>query len=378
MSSFIAHLRGPLSRGCPQSYASRPGGSGPVDCWRRCTPAPPHGHRRPQSERRRQRVQVARADPAQRHQHARDPERGPKGAHRDLAPLEARRHQPPHRRQRRAHPGESQPHPAHRRRQRDRLVHVARPERVGRRLHARGRLRARHRLLQRRQRAPQARGVEVRQQADGRARVRTVEPGHPRRRRELAEVGAVAPRPALPGRADRADLQPCLVPGFGRNVLLEGQLRRIAQLHLWARHGGNPWRATPFGLLPRRLSPEGRPIFSRARAGRCSLALSPRLRTFPGPPVRDHAPGGSRQKGSANTQRLGRLGGKVSAADRKGNSEWGRRAQRQRASRAQKRAYPGLVRLWALNAVLTRWGRPTVPLPKCGEMATASAARRGR
>ena len=49
-------------------------------------------------------------------------------------------------------------------------------------------------------------------------------------------------------------------------------------------------------------------------------------------------------------QRLGRLGGKVSATDRKGDSEWGRRAQRQRASKAQKRAYPGLIRLWALDA----------------------------
>jgi hypothetical protein len=57
-------------------------------------------------------------------------------------------------------------------------------------------------------------------------------------------------------------------------------------------------------------------------------------------------------------ERLGRLGGKVSAADRKGDREWGRRAQRQRAARAQKQHYPDLVAKWARNANRARWGSP--------------------
>src|SRR5262245_25827160 len=62
-------------------------------------------------------------------------------------------------------------------------------------------------------------------------------------------------------------------------------------------------------------------------------------------------------------QRLGRLGGKVSAAERKGNSEWGRRAQRQRAARAQKQHYPELSKEWARNANRSRWGRLLKPVP---------------
>jgi hypothetical protein len=57
-------------------------------------------------------------------------------------------------------------------------------------------------------------------------------------------------------------------------------------------------------------------------------------------------------------QCLGRLGGKVSAADRKGDREWGRRAQRQRAAKAQKQHYPGLISNWARNAARARWGLP--------------------
>jgi hypothetical protein len=40
-------------------------------------------------------------------------------------------------------------------------------------------------------------------------------------------------------------------------------------------------------------------------------------------------------------QRLGRLGGKASAVDRKGDSAWGRKAQRQRAAKAQKQPPAG-------------------------------------
>lgn len=57
-------------------------------------------------------------------------------------------------------------------------------------------------------------------------------------------------------------------------------------------------------------------------------------------------------------QRLGRLGGKVSAADRKGNSQWGRRMQRKRAARARKQHYPELSKEWARNANRARWGKP--------------------
>ena len=60
---------------------------------------------------------------------------------------------------------------------------------------------------------------------------------------------------------------------------------------------------------------------------------------------------------------LGRLGGKASAADRKGNSEWGRRAQRQRAAAAMHLAYPGLSRLWAINAARMRCRLPILPVP---------------
>lgn len=61
-------------------------------------------------------------------------------------------------------------------------------------------------------------------------------------------------------------------------------------------------------------------------------------------------------------QQLGRLGGQVSAVGRKGNSEWGRRAQPQRAARVQKQHYPGLVGIWARNANRARWGKPLKPV----------------
>jgi hypothetical protein len=73
-------------------------------------------------------------------------------------------------------------------------------------------------------------------------------------------------------------------------------------------------------------------------------------------------------------QRLGRLGGKASAVDRKGDREWGRRMQRKRAARAQKQHYPHLMMLWAENAWRTRWGHPRVPVPKVGRWRKREAA----
>jgi len=62
-------------------------------------------------------------------------------------------------------------------------------------------------------------------------------------------------------------------------------------------------------------------------------------------------------------QRLGRLGGKDSARARVGDREWGRRMQRKRAARAQKRHYPELSKEWARNANRARWGKSLKPLP---------------
>ena len=67
-------------------------------------------------------------------------------------------------------------------------------------------------------------------------------------------------------------------------------------------------------------------------------------------------------RSSGQAKQLGRLGGKVSAAGRKGDREWGRKAQRQRAAKAQKRHYPELSKEWARNANRARWGRPLKPL----------------
>jgi hypothetical protein len=69
-------------------------------------------------------------------------------------------------------------------------------------------------------------------------------------------------------------------------------------------------------------------------------------------------------------QQLGRLGGKVSTVDRNGNSEWGRKAQRQRAAKAQKQHYPELSKEWARNANRARWGRPLKPLPDVKRLLT--------
>ena len=68
--------------------------------------------------------------------------------------------------------------------------------------------------------------------------------------------------------------------------------------------------------------------------------------------------------------RLGRLGGQASAIDRKGNSAWGRKAQRQRAAKAQKQHYPELSKEWARNANRARWGRPLKPLPDVTRLQT--------
>ena len=66
---------------------------------------------------------------------------------------------------------------------------------------------------------------------------------------------------------------------------------------------------------------------------------------------------------SGQAVRLARLGGKVSAVDRKGNSAWGRKTHRQRAAKAQKLCYPELSKEWARNANRARWGSPLSPLP---------------
>jgi hypothetical protein len=65
---------------------------------------------------------------------------------------------------------------------------------------------------------------------------------------------------------------------------------------------------------------------------------------------------------SRQAKQLGRLGGKVSAADRKGDREWGRKAQRQRAAKVQKQRWPELSRIWIENARRTRWGLPLIPV----------------
>ncbi len=62
-------------------------------------------------------------------------------------------------------------------------------------------------------------------------------------------------------------------------------------------------------------------------------------------------------------QQLGRSGGKISAVDRKGDSAWGRRAQQQRAARAQKQHYPELSKAWARNANRVRRGKHLEPVP---------------
>ena len=77
-----------------------------------------------------------------------------------------------------------------------------------------------------------------------------------------------------------------------------------------------------------------------------------------------------KQDQTREAQRLGRIGGKVSPGGRKGDREWGRRAQRQRAARAQKAHYPGLVKLWEENVGRTRWGYPTVLVPTVGRWRT--------
>jgi len=199
-------------------------------------------------------VQVALADLPQGHEHAGRPEMIPKGRDGDLTALEEGGQQAPHRGQGRAHDGQPPADPAHGRGQGDGVFDVARADRVGGRLDARGVLGAGGHVLQVRQGAPHARGVEVRQQADGRAGVRAVEARHPGGGGDLAQIGPVALQPAPPG-ADRAHLQPCLLPGFGLNVLLEGQLRGIAQLHLWARCGG--YRGGPLLSSPPPGSPRG-------------------------------------------------------------------------------------------------------------------------
>ena len=77
-------------------------------------------------------------------------------------------------------------------------------------------------------------------------------------------------------------------------------------------------------------------------------------------------------------QRLGRLDGKVSGAARKGDREWGRTAQRQRAAKAQKQHYPTLAVLWARNAARARSGWPLLSVPEVPLTPARQAAREER
>lgn len=110
---------------------------------------------------------------------------------------------------------------------------------------------------------------------------------------------------------------------------------------------------------------EGRPVGQRSRQADPVLTTALHSR-HDGPPPRSATIRAERSRAILSTRqavRLGRLGGKVSAVDRKGDREWGRRAQRQCAAATMHLAYPGLTRLWAINAARTRWGLPVLPVP---------------
>ncbi len=54
----------------------------------------------------------------------------------------------------------------------------------------------------------------------------------------------------------------------------------------------------------------------------------------------------------------------MSAVDRKGEREWGRKAERQRAAEALRQHCLGLVPKWARNAARVRWGLPLATRPR--------------
>jgi hypothetical protein len=108
------------------------------------------------------------------------------------------------------------------------------------------------------------------------------------------------------------------VPGFGLDVLLEGQLRRIVQARLWARHGGYPWRAAPLvlsGTPPGGLDPV------TARNG-APVSLSLTLSQAVPQTARPDRPGsGSRRRESANITPPGAVGAMPAGRERAGPAE---------------------------------------------------------
>src|SRR5262245_60133617 len=60
---------------------------------------------------------------------------------------------------------------------------------------------------------------------------------------------------------------------------------------------------------------------------------------------------------------LGRHGGRISGARRKGDSALGRHMAGLRGAKAQASCWPGLKKKWARNANLSRYGLPLEPLP---------------
>jgi hypothetical protein len=75
--------------------------------------------------------------------------------------------------------------------------------------------------------------------------------------------------------------------------------------------------------------------------------------------------------------RMGKKGGKISAAKRKGNSAWGHMMLGKRGAAAQARSYPGLKGEWARNATRELVGQPKKPLPEVN-MTPRQIAQRER
>ena len=71
--------------------------------------------------------------------------------------------------------------------------------------------------------------------------------------------------------------------------------------------------------------------------------------------------------------RMGRLGGKVSAAGRIGDREWGRRMRRLRGARTQKLCYPMLWSRWLENARRTKAGLPLLLVPRADTPAALAS-----
>src|SRR5262245_44255267 len=82
---------------------------------------------------------------------------------------------------------------------------------------------------------------------------------------------------------------------------------------------------------------------------------------------------------SAQAKRLGRLGGLRSAEVRGARaSSWGYMMQAKRGSKAQRAAYPGLVKRWMEKAWKTRHGLETEPLPSVDSIKAPSSEEEPR